>query len=171
MDVAGTKEFEDATEEQKELWRCYVMDILPCTYGRGGKNFWKKYVARASRCEKVDLVSMIDTSDHAIALVAIETKRKEVVKNCEKRSERGVTSTKNHKPITMEGYAEHFANVRVRVPSIKESWSDAFFDWATDKYRDTNARSSSSGGDSSSTDEEQHSVPLILKTQAHLEIS
>ena len=161
MEGAAEKEFDQATEEERKLWKCYVMEILPCAYGRGAENYWKKYLDRESRGRDVGLASMIDDSDHAIALAAMETKREEVVENRERRSERGASPSKDRKLITMERYAEHFRRVTSHVPRMKALWANAFRDWATDKYSDGNGRSSSSEDDSTAADgEAQDALPL-----------
>lgn len=155
LDDAIAEDFTETTQKRKEMWKSYVMDILPCTYGRGGENFWKKYLDRESRGMMVDLKSMFNSSDHAIALAAMETKRKEVVENREKRSERGAPPTRDRKPITVECFTAHFNVVNGKVPRIKKSWSDAFHHWATEKYGVGNETRSSSGDDSSTGENEQ----------------
>lgn len=165
MEDAVTEEFTDAAEKRKEMWKSYVMDILPCTYGRGGENFWKKYLDRESRGGKVDMKSMFDLSDHAIALAAMETKRKEVVENIVKRSERGAPPTRDRRPITVECFSEHFKVVKVKVPHIKKSWSDAFHHWATEKYGIGNENHSPPGGNASA-DEGEEAAPRLYDEDA-----
>lgn len=125
---ATSVEFESATKAEQELWKKYVMYLLPCSHGRGAGTFWKVYEKNAGLGETNDLDSMIELSDHALALAAVDTKRKEAVENQPRRG-RGAPNMTERNPITAFVFNAYYDELGEHLHKLKGCWKDQFPKW------------------------------------------
>lgn len=129
FDTACRIEFSEADQEDKGLWKMYTMEILPCTYGRGAHNFWRKLQHLNLTNQPTDLKSMVGTTEQGLALATIENKRPEVLGPKTNRKP-GAPRRKDQNPVQEERYTYYHLEVLRRQKNMKDSWLQEFDRWA-----------------------------------------
>lgn len=131
VEEATKTEYDEATPQEQKLWKTYTTEILPCTHGRGGENFWKMVKVDRLSKQKTGLHDVINITDEAFALAAIENKREGVLNyNPNKKLPSGAPRRENQNPITEKRNNFFHDELSKYRKNIKSSWFKMFDQWS-----------------------------------------
>ena len=168
FNTATSVEYSDAEQDKKDLWEIYTMEILPCTYGRGAENFWRKYRLRHLAKQKNGLEDMFNKTDEALALATIEVKRDGVI-NPPKFRLRGAPRRENQCPVTPKLFKSYHIELQKRG-KIKKSWLQEFDKCAKKRVKMSLARQSQNNGEQQENGEGANSARAYIDTDAFAQI-